>query len=102
MPLLSQNYKEITVTTLLMYLQVSTVSVKPKDPSHKMIAFSIHEFPDLSWKENYIQERHLSENESSLSLTDMSEETQGWMSSALKPRKQLNKRKGIPRRAPLC
>ncbi|KAJ9153019.1 hypothetical protein P3X46_026511 [Hevea brasiliensis] len=79
--------------------KVSAASVKPKDQNHKMITFSI----DLSWKENYNQERHSSEeNESSFSLTDMSEETQGWLSSTLKPRRQLRKRKGIPRRAPLC
>ncbi|KDP38153.1 hypothetical protein JCGZ_04796 [Jatropha curcas] len=83
--------------------KVSTVSVKPKDQKPKLITFSIQEFPNLSWKENYNQERESSgEMESTLSLTDMSEENQEWLISALKPRKQLHKRKGIPRRAPLC
>ncbi|KAJ6312859.1 hypothetical protein OIU77_014397 [Salix suchowensis] len=78
------------------------VSVELKDQSHEIISFSVQEFPDLSWKENCNAERHSSENESSLSLTDMSEDTQGWINSALKPRRQLHKRKGVPRRAPLC
>ncbi|KAG6757603.1 hypothetical protein POTOM_037921 [Populus tomentosa] len=78
------------------------VSVELKDQSHKIIPFSIQEFPDLTWKENCSAERHSSENESSLSLTDMSEDTPGWINSALKPRRQLHKRKGVPRRAPLC
>ncbi|XP_061973704.1 protein RGF1 INDUCIBLE TRANSCRIPTION FACTOR 1-like [Populus nigra] len=78
------------------------VSVELKDQSHNIIPFSIQEFPDLSWKENCSAERHSSENESSLSLTDMSEDTPGWINSALKPRRQLHKRKGVPRRAPLC
>ncbi|EEF34841.1 protein RGF1 INDUCIBLE TRANSCRIPTION FACTOR 1 isoform X2 [Ricinus communis] len=90
--------------------KVAAVSVKPKEENHnRTITFSIQEFPHLTWRENYNQERqHSSENyeSSSLSLTDTSEETtRGWtrtMSSALKPRRQLRKRKGIPRRAPLC
>jgi hypothetical protein len=76
--------------------------VELEDQSHNIIPFSIQEFPDLSWKENCSAERHSSENESSLSLTDMSEDTPGWINSALKPRRQLHKRKGVPRRAPLC
>lgn len=75
---------------------MSAGSVK-KEQKHKMITFSI----GLSWKENYNGERNSSEEENEY-LTDMSEETQGWLSSALKPRRQLHKRKGIPRRSPLC
>lgn len=82
--------------------KVSAVSVELKDQSHEIISLSIQEFTNLSWKENPNAEKHSSENESSLSLTDMSEDTQGWMNSALKPRRQLHKRKGVPRRAPLC
>ncbi|KAJ6726179.1 PLATZ TRANSCRIPTION FACTOR FAMILY PROTEIN [Salix purpurea] len=82
--------------------KVSAVSVENKDQSHEIISFSIQEFTNLSWKENSNAEKHSSENESSLSLTDMSEDTQGWMNSALKPRRQSHKRKGVPHRAPLC
>lgn len=82
--------------------KVSAVSVELKDQSHEIISLSIQEFTNLSWKENPNAEKHSSENESSLSLTDMSEDTQGWMNSALKPRRQLHKRKSVPRRAPLC
>ncbi|XP_065856830.1 protein RGF1 INDUCIBLE TRANSCRIPTION FACTOR 1 [Euphorbia lathyris] len=81
--------------------KVSAESVKATD-EQKVIDFSIEELQKDSWEENFNQERQSSENESTLSLTDMSEETQGWMTTALKPRKRLHKRKGIPRRSPLC
>ncbi|GAV87017.1 PLATZ domain-containing protein [Cephalotus follicularis] len=81
--------------------KLSIVPLKPKDQSREIITFSIQDFSDLSWKENYGVERDMNTNASSLSLSDMSEETQAWMSSTLKPRKKLHKRKGVPRRAPL-
>ncbi|XP_044490799.1 protein RGF1 INDUCIBLE TRANSCRIPTION FACTOR 1-like [Mangifera indica] len=84
--------------------KVYVVSVKPKDESHKIISIPIHECNDLSWKKNYNNsENSSSGKDSSLSLTDPSDESQGIMlNSGLKPRKQLHKRKGIPHRAPLC
>ncbi|KAG8634793.1 protein RGF1 INDUCIBLE TRANSCRIPTION FACTOR 1 isoform X2 [Manihot esculenta] len=87
----------------------SAVLVKPK-----ALTFTIQEFSDLSWKQNYNEETQSNDEKSSsssssspsssssFSLTEISEETQGWLSSTLKPRRQLHKRKGIPRRAPFC
>lgn len=83
-------------------LQVSLVPLKPKDQSQNFMTVPISEYEDLSFKENYNSETNLSEMESSLSLAESSEEVQAcWVSSALKPRKLLRKRKGIPFRAPL-
>ncbi|XP_050234219.1 protein RGF1 INDUCIBLE TRANSCRIPTION FACTOR 1 [Mercurialis annua] len=89
--------------------KVESVALKPKDEkNNKMITFSIQEFSQFSWKEDYINQETSYENEAvSISLNDeISEETsnQEWMmmSSPLKPTKQLRKRKGVPRRAPLC
>ncbi|KAM3235387.1 protein RGF1 INDUCIBLE TRANSCRIPTION FACTOR 1 isoform X1 [Capsicum annuum] len=42
------------------------------------------------------------ENESCISLNESSEVIQTWCISTLKPRKNLHKRKGVPRRAPIC
>ncbi|XP_021909973.1 uncharacterized protein LOC110823802 [Carica papaya] len=83
--------------------KVSVLPVKPIDESKKMI-FSIKELPDVSWKENYNHpEASTEEKVSSLSTIDFSDESdQAWMSSVLKPRRQIHKRKGIPRRSPLC
>ncbi|KAJ4837766.1 hypothetical protein Tsubulata_047146 [Turnera subulata] len=81
--------------------KVSIVSVKPREQSHEMITFSIEEFPDISLKENSSQERHSTENESSFSLTDISEETHTLTPLGLKPRKRFHKRKGLPLRSPL-
>lgn len=77
--------------------------MKPKDQRTEMF-ISIQEVADISLKENYRPEEiSTDEKESSLSSSDFSEETGIWLrSSTLKPRKQLHKRKGIPRRAPLC
>ncbi|KAJ8773646.1 hypothetical protein K2173_005892 [Erythroxylum novogranatense] len=82
--------------------KVSTVSLKPYDPSHKVMSFPIQEISDLSWKEKHDQESQLIENESSTSVTDASDENQCLTGSELKPRKQLHKRKGVPRRSPFC
>ncbi|KAA8532447.1 hypothetical protein F0562_032480 [Nyssa sinensis] len=82
--------------------KVSMVTEMPKDENHKMISFPIPEFSELSWKENYHPEGYINEKESSSSLSESSEEIHAWTSSALKPKKQLHKRKGVPRRAPLC
>nr|GMD19822.1 uncharacterized protein LOC109166869 [Ipomoea batatas] len=65
--------------------------------SENIISIRISQFDHhLSSKEN------TTENESCSSLTESSEVIQVWVSSALKPRKQLHKRKGVPCRAPLC
>lgn len=79
--------------------QVSAVAVKPKDQRDK-IELPL-QFAGLSWKDNQNSETSSDEKQSSLSSTDVSEETKTWVSTSLKPRKQLNKRKGIPHRAPL-
>ncbi|XP_062150166.1 protein RGF1 INDUCIBLE TRANSCRIPTION FACTOR 1 [Alnus glutinosa] len=80
--------------------KVSVISVKPKDQSHNLIAVPIPEI-DMPSKENCYQETDMVE-ESSISIADSSEEIRAWLNSALKPRKLLHKRKGVPRRAPLC
>lgn len=79
--------------------KVSAVAVKPKDQRDK-IELPL-QFAGLSWKDNQNSETSSDEKQSSLSSTDVSEETKTWVSTSLKPRKQLNKRKGIPHRAPL-
>ncbi|KAK9276959.1 hypothetical protein L1049_006498 [Liquidambar formosana] len=76
--------------------KVSVVLEKSnRDRSHKVITFPIAEVNDLSLSEN-------SNPEGDLSWAASSDETQFWANSALKPKKQLHKRKGVPRRAPLC
>ncbi|CAK9149936.1 unnamed protein product [Ilex paraguariensis] len=82
---------------------VSVNAEKSKDPSQKLISDSdpVPGFDGLSLKENYDPESDIYENESSLSLSESAEEYQAWVSLALKPKKQLHKRKGVPRRAPL-
>lgn len=74
--------------------KVSVISVKPKDQSNNFI--------DTPFKEICSQETDMNEMESSISMADSSEEIRAWRISALKPRKLLCKRKGIPRRAPFC
>ncbi|XP_057478125.1 protein RGF1 INDUCIBLE TRANSCRIPTION FACTOR 1 isoform X1 [Actinidia eriantha] len=77
--------------------------------SDNRISFPIPEFGELSLKENHTSEETITEKvsfslsfkESSLALSDSSEEAHASMSSVLKPRKKLRKRKGVPRRAPL-
>ncbi|KAM7463388.1 hypothetical protein LguiA_031509 [Lonicera macranthoides] len=81
--------------------KVSTVVEMSKDQSHKLMSIPISEFEELSFKENYDTEENTSEKESSISAAESSEEFQAWVSSTLKPKKQANKRKGVPRRAPL-
>ncbi|KAL4282094.1 hypothetical protein GQ457_03G011040 [Hibiscus cannabinus] len=81
--------------------KVSAVDVKAKGQSHKM-ELQIQEFHHLSWKDNRNSEASSEEKQSSLSSADLSEEeTKTWVIKSLKPRKQLNKRKGTPQRAPL-
>ncbi|OMO72457.1 S-locus glycoprotein [Corchorus olitorius] len=79
--------------------KVLAVDVKPKVRSVK-IELEMQEIPDLSWKDNQNSEASTEEKQSSLSSTDVSEETKTWV-SCLKPRKRVHKRKGIPHRAPL-
>ncbi|XP_024019354.1 uncharacterized protein LOC21390182 [Morus notabilis] len=82
--------------------KVSLVPLEPKDQSQNFITVPIPQYGDLSFKENCNSETNLSEMESSLSLAESGEEVHAcWVSSALKPRKLLRKRKGIPFRAPL-
>ncbi|KAL5827754.1 hypothetical protein ACOSQ3_019601 [Xanthoceras sorbifolium] len=77
----------------------AVVPMKTKDhQTHKVIAsLPVEGYTDISCT---------SDKESTLSFTDFSDEipTHFMMMSppGLKPRKQLHKRKGIPRRAPLC
>lgn len=75
-----------------------------KDEEHDMISIPLREFNALSWKEKYDQDECIDDNGSSLSPTDQSSEVIqcSWLSSASKPKKLLHKRKGVPRRAPLC
>lgn len=80
--------------------KVSVVSVKPKDQSHNLIPDPISEIA-MSFKENYYEDTDMNELESPISVVDSSEE-RAWVISALKPRKLLHKRKGIPQRSPLC
>nr|KJB72265.1 hypothetical protein B456_011G167900 [Gossypium raimondii] len=67
------------------------------------IELPIREFPYVSWKYNKNSpEISTEEKQSSLSSTDVSEETKTWVTkSLLKPRKRVKKRKGIPHRAPV-
>lgn len=81
--------------------KVSVESVKLKDQRNDML-FSIQKVTDKSTKEQFHPETSTDEKESSISSVDFSEEAGTWFRSTLKPRKQLHKRKGIPRRAPLC
>lgn len=87
---------------MLTHFQASIVPVKPEDQSHKFIAVTIPQYGDFSLKGNCNSETNMSEMESSISLAESSEEMTAWVCSALKPRKLLHKRKGIPHRAPLC
>ncbi|XVE85585.1 hypothetical protein DITRI_Ditri17bG0102300 [Diplodiscus trichospermus] len=80
--------------------KVSAVDVKPDERSDSM-ELPIPEFPDNSWKDNQnSSEASSEEKKSTLSSTDVSEETKTLVSTSLKPMKRVNKRKGIPSRAP--
>ncbi|KAK3012086.1 hypothetical protein RJ639_012719, partial [Escallonia herrerae] len=80
---------------------ISTVSAVEK-VANKMFSIPNSKFEDFSWKGNSDQDGNSHENESSLSFTESTEELQAdWLTSILKPKKQLHKRKGFPRRAPL-
>ncbi|XP_009351571.1 protein RGF1 INDUCIBLE TRANSCRIPTION FACTOR 1 [Pyrus x bretschneideri] len=85
--------------------KASVVSVTPKDhQSHEFITVAVPQYAEFSLKGNYYNsETNMSEMESSsISLAESSEEMNAWVCSALKPRRLLHKRKGIPHRAPLC
>ncbi|XWS34346.1 hypothetical protein CRYUN_Cryun21dG0031700 [Craigia yunnanensis] len=79
--------------------KVSAVDVKPKDQCDKM-ELHIQELLDLSVKDNQNSEVSTEEKHSTLSSTDVSEETKTLVSTSLRPRTRVNKRKGIPHRAP--
>ncbi|KAI3453199.1 hypothetical protein Pfo_009862 [Paulownia fortunei] len=66
--------------------------------SHKIISSKVSHLPNLEPEENSYENGYAS----SLSLTDSSEVIQAWLSSALRPKKMLHKRKSLPRRAPMC
>lgn len=88
---------------MLYKIQVSMVPMNPLDQSHnKFITVPSTQYGDLSFKESYNSETNTSEMESSLSLAESVDEVHAWVSAALKPRKILHKRKGIPLRAPFC
>ncbi|GMN38389.1 hypothetical protein TIFTF001_007616 [Ficus carica] len=81
--------------------KVSQVPLKPKDQRQNFETSPVSQYGDLSFKENN-SETYMSEMESSLSLAESAEEVNAcWVGSALKPRKLLRKRKGVPVRAPL-
>ncbi|KAL8157646.1 protein RGF1 INDUCIBLE TRANSCRIPTION FACTOR 1 [Apium graveolens] len=84
--------------------KVHIFSRMSKDKEQDMISIPLREFDALSWKENCDQSEYIDENRSSLSPTDQSSEVIqcSWLSSASRPKKLLHKRKGVPRRAPLC
>lgn len=76
--------------------------MKPGNRTDK-IESPIQEFRHVSWKYNKNSpEISTEEKQSSLSSTDVSEETKTWVTkSPLKPWKRVKKRKGIPHRAPV-
>ncbi|KAB1205890.1 hypothetical protein CJ030_MR7G027925 [Morella rubra] len=81
--------------------KVSAVSVKPTEQSHKLNPVPIPEM-DMPSKGNDSAETDMIEMESSISVADSSEEIRPCITAALRPRKLLQKRKGIPCRAPFC
>ncbi|KAB1999634.1 hypothetical protein ES319_D12G175400v1 [Gossypium barbadense] len=81
--------------------KVTAVDLKPKDPSHKL-ELPIQELPDkLSWKHSQNAETNSEEKQSTISSTDVWEEMKPCLSTSLKPRKRMTKRKGIAHRSPL-
>ncbi|XP_022735651.1 uncharacterized protein LOC111289044 [Durio zibethinus] len=78
--------------------KVSAFDVKPTDQSDEM-ELPIQELPDLSSRDNQNSEVSTEAKQSSISSTDVSE-TKTLVNTSLRPRKRVNKRKGIPRRAP--
>lgn len=72
-----------------------------KEKTHKMFSIPLSEFSGLSLRENYYfdHEENAQEARSLLPFAGSSE--MFWLSSKLKPKKVLHKRKGIPRRSPL-
>ncbi|XP_057961619.1 protein RGF1 INDUCIBLE TRANSCRIPTION FACTOR 1 [Malania oleifera] len=80
-----------------------SVCEKSEDQTPKIFPLPIPELGDLSLKETYSpDEENVAEKDSCISVGTSSDEAQAFVSSVLKPRKQMHKRKGIPRRAPLC
>ena len=81
--------------------QVLIFALKFKDHDDKVVPFPVQEFAHPSMKESNNMVVNLKEKELSSSLDDSAMEIGDQTSSALKPKKHLNKRKGIPRRSPL-
>lgn len=80
-------------------LQVSSVDVKPEDQSNKMELHRQEELPDVS-EDGHNLEVSTEEKQSTISSTDVSEETKTLEGTSLRPRKR--DRKGIPCRAASC
>ncbi|XP_059645830.1 protein RGF1 INDUCIBLE TRANSCRIPTION FACTOR 1 [Cornus florida] len=72
-----------------------------EDPIQKLSSFPFPHIDYLSLKDSDDTEGNTTEKDSSFSLSDSSQENHSSVSSVLKPKKQLHKRKGFPRRAPL-
>ncbi|KAL1135569.1 hypothetical protein V6Z11_A12G182100 [Gossypium hirsutum] len=81
--------------------KVTAVDLKPKDPSHKL-ELPIQELTDkLACKYSQNAETNSEEKQSTISSTDVSEEMKPCLSTSVKPRKRMTKRKGIAHRSPL-
>ncbi|PKI71252.1 uncharacterized protein LOC116193562 [Punica granatum] len=78
-------------------------ALKPEDTISRssFITIPIEEFTDLSLKESGDSINSTDDKESTSSLAESSDDVQLLVSSALKPRRRLHKRKGLPCRAPL-
>ncbi|XAR63697.1 hypothetical protein NMG60_11023727 [Bertholletia excelsa] len=85
--------------------KVSAVEDMSNESSHGMISLPMPVFSESCMKENYNSEENTVQTESSISFQDSfcesSEGVPGRENPALKPKKQLQKRKGFPRRSPL-
>lgn len=89
-------------------MRISQVSVERSlEPQNRinqtsLVTIPIEEFTDLSLKENSGDSKDSTDDKgSSSSLAESSDDVQLLVSSALKPRRRLCKRKGLPCRAPM-
>ncbi|KAL2233255.1 UNVERIFIED_CONTAM: hypothetical protein Sindi_1505500 [Sesamum indicum] len=85
------------------HLQVSIDTEITTNQSNRIISTpmsKVGHLPNLEPEDNSYEIKYTS---SSLSLTESSSEViQAWSSPVLRPKKMLNKRKSVPRRAPMC
>ncbi|GER30216.1 PLATZ transcription factor family protein [Striga asiatica] len=80
--------------------KISTYSAMTTNRSHKIIYSKGGQLPNLEQEESSFHENGYAS--SSFSVAESSSEViQTWLSTALKPRKILHKRKSLPRRAPM-